>query len=123
MQQPLWAFTLAGLTSALLSVRATADQPTPALLAEIKAGRATLDQVLPWLDVEHPELQRLLVEAALNRPAWGQAARQLRNWLAHPNFTEERARQVTGLLQTFASHDEVQAVLARAITDSAVSGP
>ncbi len=103
-----------------LAVRADADQPTPALLAEIEAGRARLDQVLPWLDAEQPDLQRLLLEAAWSRPDWGPAAvKQLRNWLTHPTFSADRDRQLTGLLQTFADQDEVQAVLAKAIADPA----
>lgn len=94
-------------------------QPHQDLLADIKAGRATFEQVLPWLDTDEPDLQRLLLQTVARKPEWERAAAQhLRNWLKDPQWTKERASLLTGLLQTFADQEEVQAIVARAIADS-----
>jgi len=118
MQRPLLSLTLAGLMVGFPLVHASTDQPTPGLLTEIETGRTTLKQVLPWLDTDHPELQRLLLEAASQRPEWSQeAALLLQGWLDHPEFTDARERQLTGLLRTFPQREGVQKLLSQALVD------
>ena len=81
---------LAGPIISLLSICSAADQPTPALLANIKSGRATFDQVLPWLDTEEPELRRLLFES--EPPRVGPGSRKTIRDVAYRSQIQRRAR-------------------------------
>ncbi|MBL8797898.1 MAG: hypothetical protein JNM56_28630, partial [Planctomycetia bacterium] len=94
-----------------------AEPSVPDFKAEIVSGRVRFAQVLPWLDTDEPNLQRLLLEAALQRDDWKRdAVEWLRACQVRPEAGDERERHLTGVLQTFAGVETIQQLVTQTLT-------
>ncbi len=112
--------TLAGLNDSSPAVRRAAL----VALDQMDSGNLTRELVTPLLDTDDPALQKEALTIIGEHEGWaGETLTLLKTWLSEETLSEERAAVLRGFLIAQSSDQDVQALIAQALTSAKTSEP
>ena len=93
-------------------------------LDQMQAGNLTRTQVVPLLDTDDPELQQAVLAVMSRRPGWSKdTLGLLGDWIRSSKLSTDRERSLKGALIAFSGEDNVQTLVAEALTNPKTSAP
>ncbi len=87
-------------------------------LDQMPHGELSRDLVTPLLDTDDPDLQQAALDVISRREGWSTTVVDLiRQWLVHPQLSQQQQQSLTGALIAFGSEGKFQQLIADAIAD------